>query len=191
MARGNYTSKVAGNVASFTSKNNDNTKSKASKTVTEEKTIIEQEKAENKRGSALLNQETTTKKTAPNSFEYKATDSDSPLKSVAVRLIERNSDMLLARSLQLGMTKQDYFSLLLKERKDRNEPSTQSTRPIKSEYKGANSTHTIRIPQDLIDFAKMDAARNIMKITEYFNFVLDEERKREESLGLRVGRYDI
>lgn len=108
----------------------------------------------------------------------------------SVGITADNWKYLKIRSSQLGMKQQDYYNLLIEEEHARI--STKEINPYDIEppimY---SSTHRgIVLTKTNHAFIKQGAALHGFKPTQYINYILNNEREKEQKYGMRKGLYD-
>lgn len=118
-------------------------------------------------------------------------------KRTSMALLVENNKFIRLRSIQLGMSIQDYVNLLVDEEIAR-EKSGQAAglgdieNNLDMNYRrGQNSTIVaLVLKESNARFLKRGGAMHGMNATAFLNHIISEERKREEKEGPRQGEYD-
>ena len=106
-------------------------------------------------------------------------------KTVTLMLRTDNAEYTNIRSRQLGMAYQDYLGLLIEEERRRVDISTVNAFSIRHPQKGTSVRKLAAIRVDVNEFLKQSAMAHGMRISEYANYIIDNERQREETNGFR------
>lgn len=127
-------------------------------------------------------------------FNYKAKDQKCGLTHVSLRLTDESMELLKTRSLQMGMTLQDYYNMLIEEDRYVVDQATGDLTPDKNLLGKINlhgkKSKNIAITVDNYKFMKKAAALRAISPTEYSNYIILKEHQREETEGRRPGKYD-
>lgn len=118
-------------------------------------------------------------------------------KRTSMALLVENNKYIRLRSIQLGMSIQEYVNLLIDEEIER-EKNGQMTdlndieNNLDMNYRrGQNSAIVaLVLKESNARFLKRGGAMHGMNATAFFNHIVSEERRREEEQGPRQGEYD-
>ena len=118
-------------------------------------------------------------------------------KRTSMALLVENNKFIRLRSMQLGMSIQEYVNLLIDEEIER-EKSGQTAgmgdieENLDMNYRrGQNSAIVaLVLKESNARFLKRGGAMHGMNATAFFNHIVSEERRREEEQGPRQGEYD-
>ena len=127
-------------------------------------------------------------------INYKVDLKSANLKRKGVDLLKDNDAYISARSRELGMKIQDYFSLLVLEdvaRIDANGIDLDEELVLEATTQGKEtSRRTVVMEERTFIAIKRNSAKCAMKETQYLNYLVSAERRREDTNGLRKGLYD-
>ena len=140
------------------------------------------------------NAEKTQIKLVEADINYKVDLKSPNIKRKGVDLLKDNDAFLSARSRELGMKIQDYFSLLVLEdmaRIDNGKVEILDELVLESTTTGKEtSRRTVVMEEKTFIGIKRNSAKCAMKETQYLNYLIAAERNREEQNGARKGLYD-
>lgn len=118
-------------------------------------------------------------------------------KRTSMALLVENNKFIRLRSIQLGLSIQDYVNLLVDEEIAREKSGqTAGLGDIENNLdmnyrRGQNSTIiALVLKESNARFLKRGGAMHGMNATAFLNHIISEERKREEKEGPRQGEYD-
>lgn len=106
-------------------------------------------------------------------------------KTITLMLRSDNAEYTNIRSRQLGMAYQDYLGLLIEEERRRVDLGDINAFSIQHPKRGTAVRKLAAIRLDVNDFLKKSAMAHGMRISEYANYIIDNERIREEKNGFR------
>ena len=127
-------------------------------------------------------------------FTYRAKDQKCGLTHTTIMLTEECMTLLKTRSLQMGMSQQDYFNMLIEEDRAVVNTATGNLTPNetllgKIDLHGKKSKN-ITVTIDNYKFMKKAAALRGISQTNYANYIILKEHLREDTEGRRPGKYD-
>ena len=127
-------------------------------------------------------------------YTYRAKDQNCGLTHTTIMLTDECRNLLKTRSLQMGMSQQDYFNMLIEEDQTVVENATDELTPdtsllAKIDLHGKKSKN-ITVTIDNYKFMKKAAALRGISQTNYANYLILKEHQREEIEGRRPGKYD-
>jgi len=127
-------------------------------------------------------------------FTYRAKDQKCGLTHTTIMLTEECMTILKTRSLQMGMSQQDYFNMLIEEDRTVVDNTVGELTPNelllgKIDLHGKKSKN-ITVTIDNYKFMKKAAALRGISQTNYANYIILKEHLREETEGRRPGKYD-
>ena len=127
-------------------------------------------------------------------YTYRAKDQNCGLTHTTIMLTDECRNLLKTRSLQMGMSQQDYFNMLIEEDRTVVENATDELTPdtsllAKIDLHGKKSKN-ITVTIDNYKFMKKAAALRGISQTNYANYLILKEHQREEIEGRRPGKYD-
>ena len=118
-------------------------------------------------------------------------------KRTSMALLVENNKYIRLRSIQLGMSIQEYVNLLIDEEIDREKNGQMADlndieNNLDMNYRrGQNSAIVaLVLKESNARFLKRGGAMHGMNATAFFNHIVSEERRREEEQGPRQGEYD-
>ena len=118
-------------------------------------------------------------------------------KRTSMALLVENNKYLRLRSIQLGMSIQEYVNLLIDEEIEREKNGQMADlndieNNLDMNYRrGQNSAIVaLVLKESNARFLKRGGAMHGMNATAFFNHIVSEERRREEEQGPRQGEYD-
>ena len=118
-------------------------------------------------------------------------------KRTSMALLVENNKYIRLRSIQLGMSIQEYVNLLIDEEIDREKNGQMADlndieNNLNMNYRrGQNSAIVaLVLKESNARFLKRGGAMHGMNATAFFNHIVSEERRREEEQGPRQGEYD-
>ena len=116
---------------------------------------------------------------------------------VSMALLVENNKYIRLRSIQLGMSIQEYVNLLIDEEIEREKSGQMADlndieNNLDMNYRrGQNSAIVaLVLKESNARFLKRGGAMHGMNATAFFNHIVSEERRREEEQGPRQGEYD-
>lgn len=119
-------------------------------------------------------------------------------KRTSMALLVENNKYIRLRSIQLGMSIQEYVNLLIDEEIDREKNGQMADlndieNNLDMNYRrGQNSAIVaLVLKESNARFLKRGGAMHGMNATAFFNHIVSEERRREEEQGPRQGEYDV
>ncbi len=127
-------------------------------------------------------------------FTYRAKDQKCGLTHTTIMLTDECMNILKTRSLQMGMSQQDYFNMLIEEDRTIVDSAVGELTPNelllgKIDLHGKKSKN-ITVTIDNYKFMKKAAALRGISQTNYANYIILKEHLREETEGRRPGKYD-
>jgi hypothetical protein len=118
-------------------------------------------------------------------------------KRTSMALLVENNKYIRLRSIQLGMSIQEYVNLLIDEEIEREKNGQMADlndieNNLDMNYRrGQNSAIVaLVLKESNARFLKRGGAMHGMNATAFFNHIVSEERRREEEQGPRQGEYD-
>lgn len=118
-------------------------------------------------------------------------------KRTSMALLVENNKYIRLRSIQLGMSIQEYVNLLIDEEIEREKSGQMADlndieNNLDMNYRrGQNSAIVaLVLKESNARFLKRGGAMHGMNATAFFNHIVSEERRREEEQGPRQGEYD-
>lgn len=118
-------------------------------------------------------------------------------KRTSMALLVENNKYIRLRSIQLGMSIQEYVNLLIDEEIEREKNGQMADlndieNNLDMNYRrGQNSAIVaLVLKESNAKFLKRGGAMHGMNATAFFNHIVSEERRREEEQGPRQGEYD-
>ena len=121
----------------------------------------------------------------PLDYRYRVIHSAYPEKSRTLSIAEKLMEYIDIRCAQIGMTRKDYLSLLFEEEKRRVDLKNIDPFSIKRPQKSKNKNISIMIPEDVDEFLAVSAARHGFRVSQYVNYILLNEKDREQKEGYR------
>lgn len=119
-------------------------------------------------------------------------------KRTSMALLVENNKYIRLRSIQLGMSIQEYVNLLIDEEIEREKNGQMADlndieNNLDMNYRrGQNSAIVaLVLKESNARFLKRGGAMHGMNATAFFNHIVSEERRREEEQGPRQGEYDV
>lgn len=119
-------------------------------------------------------------------------------KRTSMALLVENNKYIRLRSIQLGMSIQEYVNLLIDEEIEREKNGQLADlndieNNLDMNYRrGQNSAIVaLVLKESNARFLKRGGAMHGMNATAFFNHIVSEERRREEEQGPRQGEYDV
>lgn len=119
-------------------------------------------------------------------------------KRTSMALLVENNKYIRLRSIQLGMSIQEYVNLLIDEEIEREKSGQMADlndieNNLDMNYRrGQNSAIVaLVLKESNARFLKRGGAMHGMNATAFFNHIVSEERRREEEQGPRQGEYDV
>lgn len=127
-------------------------------------------------------------------YTYQAKAQKCGLTHTTIMLTSECMNFLRTRSLQMGMTQQDYFNMLIEEDRAIVDNSEGMLTPDEQVLGRINlhgkKSKNITVTIDNFHFMKKAAALRGISQTNYANYILLKELFREEKYGRREGKYD-
>ena len=112
-------------------------------------------------------------------------DENEPTENTSVRLYARNKKYFEIRSAQLGVSQMEYINFLLEEEAKREEGLDLDPFTIELPKKESTSIKALVLASHNMDFLRDASAKLGMKMTQFINWMLDNERERERTNGPR------
>ena len=127
-------------------------------------------------------------------FTYRAKDQKCGLTHTTIMLTDECMNILKTRSLQMGMSQQDYFNMLIEEDRTIVDSAVGELTPNelllgKIDLHGKKSKN-ITVTIDNYKFMKKAAALRGISQTKSADYIILTEDQREEQEGRRPGKYD-
>lgn len=153
---------------------------------------VEEKKPEKKEDKASTIQPVTTQKpkTGLLDFNYRIAVAACGITHASVLLTSECINLLKTRSAQMGMSQQDYFNMLIEEDKQNNDTSTDKELMKQINLHGKKSK-SITLTKDNSMYLKRASAERGLNQTNYANYLILKEHKREKTEGRRPGKYDL
>lgn len=130
----------------------------------------------------VAKKKTNTSKTAK---KTSIMDENEPTENTSVRLYARNKKYFEIRSAQLGVSQMEYINFLLEEEAKREEGLDLDPFTIELPKKESTSIKALVLASHNMDFLRDASAKLGMKMTQFINWMLDNERERERTNGPR------
>ncbi|MDD6352133.1 MAG: hypothetical protein PUG16_07055 [Lachnospiraceae bacterium] len=129
--------------------------------------------------------EADNEKTHKTGFRQPAPTENSDNENTSVRLYARNKRYFEIRAAQLGVSQMEYINFLLEEEEKREAEEDLDPFSIELPKKESTSIKALVLTKHNMEFLRSASANLGMKMTQFINWMLDNERKMEKENGPR------
>lgn len=135
------------------------------------------------------NSSNKSKQDNPLDYNYRISDTKCGTTHVSILLTTESASILKTRSAQMGMTQQDYFNMLIED--DKQSEVGLPDRDIMDQINlHGKKSKSITLTVDNFKHMKKAASMMGLNQTNYSNYLILREHKREQIEGKRTGKYD-